>query len=128
MKAKLNREKELEVVLTICVGLLVVYFVTKQHYNWLIILTIFLGLVGAFSKFLTAKIAWAWMKLGEAMGFVMSKVILSLLFFGFLLPLAMLARFFNRGKDALQLKKTTGSSYYIERKHTYTAKDLENTW
>jgi hypothetical protein len=128
MKVKLNREKELEIILTICVGLLVIYFATKQQHRWLITLSIGLGIIGAFSKLLTAKIAWAWMKLGEAMGFVMSKVVLSLIFFLFLIPIAMLTRLFSRSKDSLQLKKISGSSYYFERNHTYTAKDLENTW
>lgn len=128
MKIKLDREKELEVMLTICVGILIVYFATGQQYRWLITIAIVMGVVGAFSKFLAAKIALAWMKLGEAMGFVMSKLILTIIFFGFLFPLATLSRFFNRGQDALQLKRKTSGSYYHERQHTYTAKDLENTW
>ncbi|MCW5906959.1 MAG: hypothetical protein KIS94_03805 [Chitinophagales bacterium] len=128
MQVKLNREKELEVILTICVGLLVVYFFTKQQYNWLIVVAIVLGLAGAFSKTLTAKIAWLWIKIGEAMGFVMSKVILSLIFFGFLLPVALLSRLFSGGKDSLQLKRKATGSYYTERNHTYQAKDLENVW
>lgn len=128
MQVKLTREKELEVILTICVGLLVVYFFTKQQYNWLIVIAIVLGLTGAFSKTITAKIAWLWMKVGEAMGFVMSKVILSLIFFGFLLPVALLMRFFSRGNDSLQLKKKATGSYYTERHHTYQPNDLENVW
>jgi hypothetical protein len=128
MKVKLNREKELEVVLTICVGFLVAYLATKQQHSWLIALSIGVGLVGAFSKFLTAKIAWAWMTLGEAMGFVMSKVILSLIFFLFLLPIALLTRLFNKNKDSLQLNRKQKGSYYFERNHQYVAKDLENTW
>lgn len=128
VKIKLNREKELEVMLTICVGVLIVYFATGQQYRWLIAIAIVLGVVGAFSKFLTAKIARSWIKLGEAMGFVMSKVILTIIFFGFLFPLAVLSRLFNRGQDALQLKRKTLGTYYHERHHTYSAKDLENTW
>lgn len=128
MKIKLNREKEVEILLTICVGLLVVYFATKQHYLWLITLSILIGLVGIFSKFLTAKIAWAWMKLGEAMGFVMSKVILTVIFFLFLFPLSLLSKLFAGKQDSLQLKRTTGSTYFITRNHLYKAKDLENPW
>jgi hypothetical protein len=128
MKIKLNREKELETILTICVGLVVVFFVTKRHHYWMLSLSVLLGLIGMFSKFLTAKIAAGWMKIGEMMGGVMSKVILSIVFIFFLLPLAALSRLFNRGKDNLQLKKTTGNSYYFERNHKYEAKDLKNSW
>jgi hypothetical protein len=53
-------------------------------------------------------------------------VILSAVFFLFLLPIAMLAKLFK--KDLLQLKKTEGKSYYHERNHSYDRADLENPW
>jgi hypothetical protein len=128
MKAKLNREKELETILTICVMLVVIYFVTKQQHRYLLTISMVLGLIGMFSKFLTAKIALGWTRLGEAMGAVTSKVILSIVFFVFLLPMAALARIFSKEKSSLQLKKPTGDSYYFTRNHTYEPKDLKNVW
>lgn len=129
MKApKATREKELETILTLCVALVVVFFITKKQHAYWLTASIILGLIGMFSKYLTAKISWAWLKLGEMMGAVMSKVILSAVFFVFLLPVAMLARVFSKSKSSLQLKRTGQNSYYFTRNHTYEAKDLKNIW
>lgn len=128
MKAKLNREKELETILTICVGLVVIFLVSKNHHHYWLTLSVILGLIGMFSKYLTSKIALGWTRLGEAMGAVTSKVILSIVFFVFLLPIAVLARMFNKEKSSLQLKKPTADSYYFTRNHTYEPQDLKNVW
>ncbi|MES2620945.1 MAG: hypothetical protein V4615_08835 [Bacteroidota bacterium] len=126
-QTKLNREKELETILVLCVAFLVIYFLTKQQHTYLLKLSIGLGLIGMFSKYLTSKISWAWLKLGEMMGAVMSKVILSVVFFGFLFPIALLSRVFSGNKNILQLKKPEGS-YYFSRNHKYESKDLKNLW
>jgi hypothetical protein len=124
---KATREKELETILTLCVALVVIFFVTKKQHAYFLTASVLLGLIGMFSKFLTAKISWAWLKLGEMMGAVTSKIILSLLFFLVLFPIALLARVFGSNKNPLQLKKE-GESYYYLRNHKYEAKDLENVW
>jgi hypothetical protein len=123
---KLTKDKEKETILTICVGLLVVYAFTKKQYDALLYVSIALGLVGMFSVYLTSKIAWAWMKLAEGMGFVTSKILLSSIFFLILFPVALLSRIGN--KDNLILKKKTSGSYYKERNHTFISKDLEQVW
>lgn len=129
MKApKATREKELETILTLCVALVVLFFVTKKQHAYYLTLSVLLGLIGMFSVGATAVISKAWLKLGEAMGFVMSKVILTIVFFGFLFPIALLSRVFSKNRNNLQLNKTEGSSYYFTRNHKYEAKDLENVW
>ncbi|MFM7022493.1 MAG: SxtJ family membrane protein [Flavobacteriales bacterium] len=70
-------------------------------------------------------ISYGWLKLGEGMGFVMSKVILGAIFFLLLTPLSFLYRVFK--KDQLRLKKG-GDSYYVNRDHLFEKKDLTNTW
>jgi hypothetical protein len=126
-KNKLTREKELETILTICVALVVIFLLSKQHHKYWLTISVVLGLTGMFSKYLTSKIAWAWMKLSEGMGAVTSKIILSIIFFVFLFPIAMLSRLFG-SKSSLQLKKPEGDSYYFMRNHKFEAKDLENVW
>lgn len=128
MKApKATREKELETILTLCVALVVLFFVTKKQHAYYLTLGLLLGLIGMFSTYLTSKISWAWLKVGEMMGAVMSKVILSAVFFIFLFPIALLSRLFKRD-DNLRLKKSSGNSYFFTRNHKYEAKDLENVW
>ena len=126
-KSKLTREKELETILTICVAMVVIFLLSKQHHKYWLTISVVLGLIGMFSKYLTTKIAWAWMKLSEGMGAVSSKIILSIIFFVFLFPIAMLSRLFGT-KSSLQLRKPEGESYYFVRNHKFEAKDLENVW
>jgi hypothetical protein len=125
--AKPNRAKELETILVLCIALIIIYFFTKQQYPIILKLSIVLGVVGLFSKYLTSKISWAWLKLGEMMGWVMSKIILTIVFFLFLFPIALLSRLFSGNKNPLQLKKT-GTSYYFTRNHRYEPKDLKDVW
>ncbi len=129
MKApRATREKELETILTLCVALVVLFFITHKQHAYYLNLSVLLGLIGMFSVYLTSKISWAWLKLGEMMGAVTSKIILALVFFVFLLPIALVSRLFSNGRKALQLEKSSGNSYYFTRNHRYEPKDLKNVW
>ncbi len=63
-----------------------------------------------------------WLKFGLALGFINSRIILWVVYYVVLTPMALLGRLF--GKDELQLKKGKDNSYYAERNHTYVAKDF----
>ena len=119
----MERQKQLETCLVISTGLIVFWFI----YGAKILLTIALviGLIGVFVPALAKWVNWAWYKLADVMGFVMSKVLLSIVFFVFLFPVALLAKLFK--KDTLQLNKKP-DTYWTERKHQYSAKDLEEVW
>ncbi len=119
---KTDKAKHKETILTICTALVVVFLVTKSHSKSWLYAAVALGFIGLFFDALAAKIHWAWMKLAEGMGWVMSKVILSIIFFFFLFPIALLARLF--GKNNMQLQRRS-DTYYITRNHTFTKKDLE---
>lgn len=121
---KLNREKQLETMLTIAVGFFLVAWSTKNKYVFLFALLI--GVSGMFSKTLTKFISNGWMKIGEAMGAVSSRIILSAIYFLILFPVALIYRIGR--KDTLQLKKTDAGSYFFARNHSYDAKDLKNPW
>jgi len=83
--------------------------------------------IGLFVKGLAWKIAKGWLKIGMAMGFVVSHVLLSLLFFLFLTPMAILYRISNRKKRGIKVSKKY-KSYYVERNHVFGSKDLEKPW
>ena len=120
----MKREKELEAIIVIVAALLVFYFVFEIEV--LLIIALGLSVVSVISKFLTSKIVWLWFKLAEGMGYVMSRVLLSIVFFLFLYPISLLYRLFN--PDALQLKKGNRASYFTERNHRYEPGDMENPW
>lgn len=55
----------------------------------------------------------AWFRLGELLNKVVSPLVLGLLFFGIVTPVALLGRLF--GRDELRLKRPNLPSYWIER-------------
>lgn len=85
--------------------------------------------IGAVSIFIppAAKaIEWAWFKIALGLGWVNSRILLTIVYFVFLMPIAWLSRLFT--KDPLALKKGNRSSMFVTRDHLYTGKDLENIW
>ncbi|MBI1226129.1 MAG: hypothetical protein GC192_12915 [Bacteroidetes bacterium] len=113
-----------ETCLVIATGLLVIYLL--HPVQELVLAAIAMGVVGAFIPSLAKWVDWGWYKLSEGMGWVMSRVMLSLVFFVFLFPVALLSRVFGK-KDSLQLRKKSGS-YWTDRNHVYEGKDMENVW
>jgi hypothetical protein len=57
---------------------------------------------------------WAWFKLGMALHFIVSPIVMTLLFFGTVLPVGLVLR--AAGKDILRLRRDPEcTSYWIER-------------
>lgn len=55
----------------------------------------------------------AWMKLGLILGRVVSPIVLGLLFFGLITPIALILRL--TGRDELHLKLQAGQSHWVQR-------------
>ncbi len=72
--------------------------------------------------------AFCWFGLSNALGAVVSKVILALLFLVLVLPVGLVRR--GCGKDAMQVKgwKKGVQSVFRKRNHRFTAKDLEHPY
>ena len=121
MKLKSN---PIKTVLTITVGFLVVYLITK--WQWALTVAGIIGLAGLFSDFLAQKVEWVWMKLTWVLSLIVPNILLSLLFFLFLFPIAVLTRLFGK-KNLLQLKNTDTTTWIEDRKR-FDAKSMENPW
>ncbi len=70
-------------------------------------------------------IVWGWFKLAEVLSRVMNPLILSLVYFLFITPIAILFRLF--GNDPMRLKDNKGSMYEVREK-TYSKENLEKPW
>jgi hypothetical protein len=121
-----TRTKVLETMLVIVAGLLVLYLWLGNV--WLLRIGLLAALIGAFSPWLSARIHTGWMLLAQGLGWLNGRVLLSLVFFLLLTPIAWLARLSGAATGFLLRKKKAEESYYTERGHTYEPKDLENTW
>jgi hypothetical protein len=110
----------------------------------MVLICLLLGYFGKFPKFLGVSIvlllitmAWPkafkplaalWFGLSHVMGQVVSKIVLTLIFFVVVTPIGLIRRL--TGADALQLKKwKQGSdSVFVERQGAIRAKDLLNPY
>lgn len=119
----MSDKKIMEGMLTVTVGLLLVGYLFTVPILPKVALAV--GLIGLFVPFLAKWIAWGWFKLSEAIGAVTSRILLTVIFFFALVPIALLSRLFTKGDLQLKRKK---DSYYSDRNHTYLPKDFENVW
>jgi hypothetical protein len=121
---KNDKTNSSKVILTLVIALLVAFHYSQNKHFFTV--AIVLGLIGILWTWLAELAAFGWMWLAEWMGKIMSKVILSAIFFLFYTPFSFLYRLFK--KNPLKLKKESSGSIYTERNHTYTAEDIENPW
>jgi hypothetical protein len=110
--------------LTIVIGFILLsnYF----HLRPLFILAIAIGIISLFSEKANEKIIWVWNKLTEIIGLIMPNVLLTLVFYLFLSPLALINRINNK-KNPLQLKNISNSTF-IEIRKQFSKESLEKTW
>jgi len=119
----MKKDKILEAILVISTGFLLLFLIYGKV--WMIYVSFGAGVAGIFIKPLASLLAKGWYKLGDLLGFVVSKVVLAVLFFIILVPISFLYNIFN--KDTLQLKRTE-KSLWTNRNHNYVPNDLKNIW
>lgn len=111
-------------MLTISMGFLLVFLATKTR--WVVFLSLGFGLIGLISTSLSKKIEFLWMKLAWVLSLIVPNILLSLLFYVFLFPIALLSKVFG-AKDPLQLKKQSDSVFRTTDK-TFDKATLEKPW
>jgi Saxitoxin biosynthesis operon protein SxtJ len=71
------------------------------------------GLFALTSPKALAPLNKAWFYLGKGMGKIISPIVLAIIFWGILTPVAIVTRLF--GRDELRLKRRANNSYWIDR-------------
>jgi hypothetical protein len=123
--SKITRTQELETLGVLAAFFLFVNVIT--HRPAFVYAGLAMLLIALFVKPLAGSISRGWLKFAEVIGTFNSKIILSLVFYAFLTPIAFLYRMFT--KDPLMLKRDKNSaSFYTERNHTYSSEDLDKMW
>jgi len=94
----------------------------------LILLAIIFLVVAMTYPLIFQPFARFWFALSTALGTVVSKIILSVLFFVIVLPIGLVRRVM--GKDSMRIKswKKGKESVFRTRDHRFTAKDLEHPY
>lgn len=127
MKGTSKRISRVQVVETFAVfalvSLLPAVFSQRQK---LTILTLALLFVALFMKPLAEVVAGWWLKLSRVLSDLNNRIILTIIFYLVLTPIARIYRLFN--KDTLNLDRNEPGSFYAERNHTYDKSDLQKMW
>ena len=111
-------------LLVITLGMVVVYVVTKM--NWALITALAVGIGGLLSDFLAEKIDWLWMKLTHVLSLIVPNILLSVIFYVFLTPIAILSRIFGKS-NPLDLKNTS-SSLFKDHSRPMDKASFEKPW
>lgn len=118
------RSDPVKTVLTVSVSFVIVYAATQM--KWALTTAIVVGLSGIFSDFLAAKIDWLWMQLATILSKIVPNILLAIVFYLFLFPIALLARIFG-SKDPLMLKDP-GTTVFKKHNKEFTKASFEVPW
>ena len=100
------------VILLIIAGFL--FWKEKESFQILLTFGVTLCILGIAIPFILKPIYWVWMIFATILGWIMTRVILSLLFYMILTPIGLISRLF--GKQFLELKwNKTDSTYWNYR-------------
>lgn len=126
MVEKLSEADKAKAQLVIVTGLVVIHFIFSPEHPYLLYAAAAVGVISIAVPYLGDLIVKGWYKLAEVLGAINGRILLSVIFFVILFPIAVLSRLGK--KNPLSLKKENQASAFAERNHRYTAKDLEQVW
>lgn len=113
-----------QTILVITIGFLIIYQINGN--NLFLYISLIVGIIGIFSDYLSNKIVWVWDKITWVLSKIMPNVLLTIVFYLFLFPIALLSRIFGNN-DVLSLKNTKPSLFKDSNK-SFTKVDFEKTW
>ncbi len=93
---------------------------------WLLYLATALLILAIIPNPLATLITKGWLKFSELLGAVMSRIVMTVIFFLFLTPLAALYRLFNRAAADHFHKK--GTTYWRTVEEKFTKESFERPW
>jgi hypothetical protein len=118
-----ERNKAYESVLALMLGVLLL---ARFHHSMWLTVGLVLTLATLLSPWLARMVAWGWTSLAKVLGMIVSRVLLSVVFFVLVTPVALFRQM--TGRDTLQLKPPTTGTAFTIRGHRFTPKDLEKPW
>jgi hypothetical protein len=118
------KSNPVKTMLTISIGFLVIFIITKL--NWALLIALVIGLIGLFSSFLSKQIEFLWTKLAWFLGLIVPNILLSAIFYLFLFPIAVLSKIFGKN-DSFKLKNNA-DSVFISSNKEFNKNSFEKPW
>jgi len=119
----MEKDTSKSTILVISMGFLVLHLAFSWH--WAVFVSLVVGIIGIVSAYLSNIIEWAWMKLSQLLSYIIPNILLSIVFFLFLVPISLLSRLFT--KDPLMLSKKY-STYFIDINKEIDMKSFKKLW
>lgn len=123
---KITKDQSRDTGMAIVLLLLLLYIRTKR--DGMLWAAIVFHVVNMIVPRVYAPVAIIWLGFSHLLGTVMSKLLLSTLFFGLVTPIGILRRLF--GKDSLNLRafKASQESVMLTRNHVFVGRDIEKPY
>lgn len=120
----INPNHSIKTIHTICIGLILISLLTKMYA--ILFIVAFLFIVSYISETFTSIIDRLWLKLSLILSKIFPPILLTIIFFTFLTPIAILSRIFGE-KNPLQLKNIDKTLFKTVTK-TFEKNSFEKPW
>lgn len=126
LKRDISREQSRDTGMAM-VLLLLLAFVFRKRLE-LVYAAMALHVLNMVAPQLYRPVAMVWLGFSHLLGTIVSRIVLSIVFFLVVVPMGILRKM--TGKDPMKLRvfKASGESVMIERNHTFTARDLDRPY
>jgi hypothetical protein len=108
-----DKKRNITDCLVIIAGLVIIGIITKEFVYFYI--SAGLGVIIAIIPPMAYYISFLWQGIGKVMGFIVSKIILTIIFYIILFPFSLLHKLFAKNKSISQKKLET---YWIKKEKT----------
>jgi hypothetical protein len=121
---KRGQEDVFRTMMVIATGFLVIYLVWRG--DWALYTSLAVGLAGSLSGWLSHKVVFVWHKTGWLMGLIVPNILLTIVFYLVLFPLALLSRL--TGKRSLVSLRNRRGSMFVECRKEYPPASFGKPW
>lgn len=110
--------------LTICIGFLIIYLFFNT--NILLYTILFIGITSIASKKISLFYEYIWFGIAYILGLFIPNILLSIIYFLILTPIAFVYKIFNN--DPLMLNHKEYKSYFVNAEYDFTKSNFEKIW
>ena len=119
-----SRQDYSKTILVIVVGFLAAYFLTD--WDAALVVSLIVGLIGIVSPYLSRKIEQLWLKLSWVLSLIVPNILLTIVFFLILFPVALISRSLRKERP-IALRKPL-DSLWVDVEKEFDGESMRNPW